>query len=423
MKNSVVFVLFLFFISSCFAQEIVFQRENYSPLETIIGSLDNSISELNSNDIKIYEGRREVFFEKGLIKFNQTYYLYIIPTKEGEFSLEINNLLYNNSGLISSININRNFSVAQSNDSIGFGVRPGVYEGQSPEVVITNLKNERTNITINNKSIEFNTLESKKVSLEVIDGFSMYKIGNYNVPIIKFSYITNDKNNTSPENNSITNEFYENCIKFNMLPFFSTTKGEISNYSLDIQNNCSNNLTKLMLISTSPEIVFQNNNFTLAKDETKTINFTLIKQEVGEFLENISLIKQENKIANIQINIYCFSNKTNLENFTQTSDSSVQQNCSSSNGNFCEDDEQCNTENIFYDYTANRMCCLSECTNLNERKINWMNIFMAILGIAVIAVVAYLLFKRSKNFRTPRIEDRFKEVTKKYEKSISGNKK
>jgi len=46
------------------------------------------------------------------------------------------------------------------------------------------------------------------------------------------------------------------------------------------------------------------------------------------------------------------------------------------------------------------------------------------LGLGVIAVVVYLLFKRSKNFKAPRAEDKFKEATKKYEKNItSGNKK
>ena len=150
-------------------------------------------SELRVDNLQVYEGRREVFFEKGLIRVNQTYYFYVIPTKEGEFSLKVDNLLYNNSGTVSSINLEKKFNISQTNESIGLGVRPGVYEGQKPEVIVTNLKANRTNITINKEIIEFNALESKKLILNVTEGFSLYPIGDYSIPTMKFSFLNNLK--------------------------------------------------------------------------------------------------------------------------------------------------------------------------------------------------------------------------------------
>lgn len=419
MKKNILFILFLLLIGSCFAQEISFQRENYSPSETIIGSLSNVISPLNSADIKIYEGRREVFFEKGILKVNQTYYFYIIPTKEGDFSLKFNNLLYDNSGIVSSINLEKKFSIKQANNTIGFSVRPGVYEGQNPEVVITNLKSEKMNITINKTIIELESFESKRMTLEVKDGFFLYKIGEYDFPLLKFgSPIKNQTNFV--ENESA--ESYLDCLIIKVPPFFSIATGETVNYSIEIQNNCSENLMNVILGSTYIETFFHTNNFTIKKEETATINFSLTGKISGEYSENISLIENGTKISLIPINVYCFENKTNLEKFNQAYESPTQKNCSSMNGKFCGDKACSSEEGRFYDVSAGQMCCLSECVDLNAKPTNWLNIFMATMGILVIGAVGYFLLKRSKGLKAPKAEDKFKEAEKNYDKNISGKK-
>ena len=424
MRKEIVFVLFLFFISNCFAQEINFQKEIYSPSETIIGSINNVVGELRVDNLQVYEGRREVFFEKGLIRVNQTYYFYVIPTKEGEFSLKVDNLLYNNSGTVSSINLEKKFNISQTNESIGLGVRPGVYEGQKPEVIVTNLKANRTNITINKEIIEFNALESKKLILNVTEGFSLYPIGDYSIPTMKFSFLNNASSiNTSIENGFIQNNSYSGCIGLRTPPFFSIAKNEVFNYSIDIQNNCSENLTEFLLKSTDTGITFVDNNFTIERDKTVTINFSLIEKIAGDYSVNISLIQQNKEMNNIQLKVYCFENKTTLENFTQTYDNPTQENCGVLKGNFCADNEQCSTDNRVWDTAAGKMCCLSECINLNAKETNWINIIIAILGLGVIGAVAYLLLKRSHGLKAPKAEDKFKEAEKRYEKNISGTKK
>lgn len=417
MKKEILFILFLFFVSSCFAQEISFQRESYSPSETIIGSVSNVISPLSSTDIKIYEGRREVFFEKGILKVNQTYYFYIIPTKEGDFSLKLNNLLYDNSGIVSSINLEKNFSIKQINNSPGFGIRPGVYEGENPEIVITNLKPEKINVSVDKIVIGLGSFESKKVILNVSDGFFLYKIGEYNLPLLKFG--SPIKNET---NFSVVNESYLDCLVVNVPPFFSIATGEFGNYSIEVQNNCSANLENVIFSSTYTETNFYKNNFTINIGEISTINFGLTGKSSGEYSENISLTENGRKISLIPIQVYCFENKTNLENFNQAYDNPAQKNCSSLNGKFCGDKACSSEEGRFYDISAGQMCCLSECVDLNAKPTNWLNIVMATMGILVIGAVGYFLFKRAKGLKAPKAEDKFKEAEKKYDKNISGKK-
>ncbi|MEI7719089.1 MAG: hypothetical protein WCI72_04430, partial [archaeon] len=247
---------------------------------------------------------------------------------------------------------------------------------------------------------------------------------DYSIPIMKFSFSNNaSSTNTSTENESIKNNSYSGCVGLRTPPFFSIAKNEIFNYSLEIQNNCSENLTEFILRSTYEGIIFVGNNFTIERDKTLTVNFSISEKIAGDYFANISLMQKNNEINNVQLKIYCFENKTTLENFTQTYDSPTQEDCSVLKGNFCKDNEQCSTDNRVWDTSAGKMCCLSGCVNLNAKETNWINILMAILGIGVIAAVAYLLLKRSQGLKAPRAEDKFKEANNRYEKNISGTKK
>lgn len=421
MKKEIILVLFLFFTSFCFAQELNFQRENYSPSETIIGTLTNVTSELTAQDLKIYEGRREVFFEKGIVKANNVYYFYIIPTKAGEFDLKISNVLYNNSGILSSTNLERTINVSQSNVSVGYKVMPGVYEGQKPEFVITNLKSEKINLTLGNETIYLNSLESKRVTIETSEGFSLYKIGEYQIPII-FSKTTNQTSIPINETKEVESTFLD-CINITAPSFFSLAINEKTNYTFEIRSTCLKDLAQVLLHSSFEGISFYEDNLTLYSAKMIKVNFSLIGKESGEYNENISLNNSNGTLASKIIKIYFFENKTNLENFQKISSTNTNQNCESSNGKFCTGKTSCSTENIFYDPEADAFCCLSECVDPNAKPTNWTNIAIALGSILLISAIIYLLIKRSKGFKAPKAEERFIQAEKKYERKFEPVKK
>ncbi len=423
MKKEILFVLFLLLISNCVAQELSFQRENYSPSETIIGKIDNVLSEITSSDLRIYEGRREVFFEKGIIKFNGSYYYYLIPTKQGEFNIKINNVLYNNTGEISSVSFEKNISITQRNDTIGLGVRPGIYEGEKPEVVITNLKTESINLTVGKQILVISAGESKRIELNASEGFSMYKLGNYSLPIINTKVtenITNVSINESKENESVSET--KKCLIIVSPPFFGLQTNTLENYTIKIINNCSERL-EIKPSADFEGIEFYQNNITLEKEEVKNITISLVGENSGEYKQNITFYVDKEIIAEKELSIYFFENKTSLEIFNQTYVNNVPQNCSSLGGKFCKSGERCSTENIVLDSATGNFCCIGNCIDPNAKPLNWANILFALLGLLVISYIIYVLLNRSKGLKSPKAEDKFREAEKKYEQKFSDVKK
>ncbi len=415
MKRVLLFVLALFLVSNCLAQQIMFQQEKYAPSETIIGQIEGIVGDISSSDIKIYEGRREVFFEKGVLKEKEISYFYVIPTKEGNFSMKLSNVLYNNSGVVSSISLEKNFTISKFNNSIGFGVRPGIYEGQNPEVVITNLLSEKLNISINKTIITLESFESRKVPLAVLGGFSLFNISNYTLPINKLSFIE-EPFNTTEEN--VTEPSLIDCIFFKVEQPIGVELNKSKNLSLEIFNNCSKKIQSANLVSSEKGIVFQNNNITLYNSESTKINFSILLTEIGKITSNITLSQNNISLHTTQFKIYSFENSSGLKILEVQKENPATRNCTTENGKFCKEGESCSAENFFYDFNAGEICCLAECINPNEKPTNWANIVIAILGLIVIGIVGYILLKRSKKLKSPQIEDSFKETEKKYERKF-----
>lgn len=421
MKRVLLLVLALFLVSNCFAQQIIFQQEKYAPSETIIGQIGGIVSEVSSSDIKIYEGRREVFFEKGVLQEKEITYFYIIPTKEGSFNLKLENVLYNNSGSVSSISLEKNFTISKFNNSLGLGVRPGIYEGQNPEIVITNLGSERINVSLNKTLITLEALESRKITLDVSDGFSLYSLGNYTLPINKFGVIDNP-DFPSVNGTNTSEPVLADCIILNVEQPIGVELNKTKNLSLQVFNNCSSKISGASFINSEEGIVFYNN-ISLYNSENTTINFSILLTKLGKVTNNITLIQNNITLYAGQIKIYSFENSTGLETLTAPTGNAATRNCASENGKFCKESESCSTENFFFDFSAREMCCLAECIYPNYKPINWANIIVALLGLLVIGIVGYTLMKRSKKLKAPQAEDKFKETEKKYERKFIGSDK
>jgi len=403
-------VLLLFFIGNCFAEEAYFQRENHYVSETIIGSINNIESNIKIDDFKIYEGRRVVFFEKGLIRVNSTYHFYIIPTKNGEYSVHIDNVLVNNSGQISSKNIIFYFNVSYSNNSLNFKVSPGVYEGENPEFIVTNIKNFTQNFTFDKTDYKISPLDSVKIRINSSVGFSYYDFYGYKIPINKFGRETSFNNNTD-ENKSF------NCLKIEIPNIYTHQINKTQNFSLFIQNLCPIELENISIYSDNEETIFTNNNFSIMKNQKIIINFTSLKTKIGESEEVFFIIFNQSIINNASIKILSFENQTNFDAFNNKYDNAEPDKCEDIGGNFCDVNQQCSTDNYFYDIHAKEICCLSECLNINQKETNWLNVFMAILGFITIGLILYLLWKRSKHFKSQKVEDKFKEAERNMNKN------
>jgi len=420
MRIGAIIICFLFFINSCVAQEISFQKDEYYTSETIIGTIEKVISDIKIDDLKIYEGTRMVFFEKGLIKVNTSYYFYIIPPKEGEFSLHIDNIMINNSGNIIGGQILEYFNVSSSNKSLDFKISPGVYEGYNPEIVVTNIKNETKNFTFGGSMFELKNLESVKININASDGFSMYSFHGYKIPINKF--YKNSDNSSMDVNISVENKSI-NCVGTEMASVYSLVLNKSQNFSFYIRNLCTVDIQNITVMSNYNNTIFYDNNFKIDSNDKRAVNFELYKTTSGESEENFIISCNEGDIANVTIKILTFENETNLDVFNQMYDSREQAKCEDMGGEFCGNDRYCSSENYFYDTYKKEICCMTGCLNLDSRETNWLNVLMAILGFGLIGAILYFLWKRSKSFKSQKVEDKFKEAEKNYEKKFSDVKK
>ena len=416
MKKGLLFFVFLFLTTTSFAMpELSFQGDIYSPSETAIGTITDSLSNLNMEDIEIFEGRRSVLFERGIIKFENKNYLYIIFPKEGQFIVKVEKVLYNSTGGVKSIDLQKEFNIIKKNNSASVSISPGVYEGDYPELILTNLKTESIIINVSGKNESLAIGESKKIKLMVPQGLSFINIENYSIPIISTKLIVIENTTNITSINDTQN--YSSCLQINTPKFVSTIINQMENYSLNITNNCNKKIS-LTISSNYSGFKFYEKNITI--EDYKNINFSILCNKIGASSEFIKINSLEKTLP---ITINCLENKTILEIFNNNTLENIGESCESKNGKFCGEDETCTDSNSFLDSNVMKPCCLSECAGLYDKKTNWVSVLVSIVGILIIGIVIYLLIQRSKKLKSPRAEDKFKDIEKKYQKDVGGNKK
>lgn len=438
MKRVIYFLVFLFLIGfSSAIPEIQFQKNNYQPQETIIGSIDDisDYSIIKKDDLHIYEQRREVFFEKDLMKINDSYYFYIIPTKEGSFSLKINNVVFSSGGggdLEKNFSINKNLSV--SNKTQTLTIRPGIYSGMNPSINIINSGEEVLNVTINNGALSFilPVGNSKKITENIPDGFSFLNVVSYDVfsvPIYK-DFISNmPENNTinnTNETNNVTND-YVNCISLNQSFYTNYLIGDNNTFNVEILNKCDFPIENIEIISDSEYVTPALKIGRLNASEYGELIFNFDIQSSGATSANVNLSLDESVLASTKIIVFSFKNESSLEKFNQTYEIIQVQNepsCEQLSGTLCTSTQTCSTDN----YTPKLIngtvftCCFDSCVEL-KAPTNWSNILIGLLGFALIGGIIYLLYKKSKKINKANPQDKFAEVDRKYQKNITGKEK
>jgi hypothetical protein len=427
------FVLFivLFFASFCLAvPEISLQKENYQASETIVGTISGVYGEITVDKIKVYDGRREVFFEKDLAKINDSYYFYIIPQREGNFSLKIENLLYQNNNTVASTTLLKYFNtsnkVRSNNKTQILTIRPGFYVGDNPEIEFVNAGNDVLNFSVGKTGVNLTPENSQKVRVSVPSGFSFLEVKSYEtfrVPILNLGNATatiNDSDNIPAYD---LNNSYIGCLVTYRNMSVNHIAGNSENYSLEINNSCNYSLDNIELIPTE-RIVLGDNNVSFEPNEMKSINFTVDTIESGAIISNISFFKENVQLAMKEIIVFSFKNESGLVVFNQARNATERLSCEERNGTFCTQMQSCSTDN--YDFYVENSplitCCLDPCID-STPPTNWSNVFIGIFVFAIIVVVLYVLYNRSKKVKSTNPQDTFKELDKRYQKGVVGNNK
>jgi len=421
----VILVLVVVIICSCFCSavpQIALQHEENQQYETVFGAISGSLKEIGRDDLEIYEGRREVSFEKDILKNEDTYYFYIIFPREGNFELKVNSVLYKELENLESTNLQKSITIKNIKDSLNktkmLTIRPGFYYGTSPQLTLTNSGELNIEIEYGGYKENLSVGQTKKILPSVPEGFFYFEINSYkmfSVPIIKLNLsetiIKNESNTTA--NISINKSKINISVPGEII--FELVIGEGGKRYLNIENisneSCLNIEAKssmpLITIPSSPSI-----NGLLCR-----VELDLNPSTIGAYSGLVELYLNSERVASSKINVFVFSINTSVQNFTTNLSGKT---CGEQGKFLCLENQECPaTEGISY---SNGICCPIECKNSNEKpKTKMSSIIIGLIILAFVLSVVYVLYMRSKKIKSTKPEDRFKQIESSYKKKISGN--
>lgn len=414
-KKGVLFLLLLISILSMIlpvlSLEITLSKESYSPQETLQAEITGNFITLRNENIFIYkEGvPRPNPVISWFTKQEDAYYFYaLLPNQEGNYSLRIENSQYTTGGELKNDPIIKNFIIKKSNQS-ALSINPGfIVADKDFSIKVKSLySNQKITATLesSNQSQTLNLIEDNEKTLDFSISGANYqktnlKIGNYNIPVFILKTIippeAKELNFIPPELKAIV------------------TSGENYFFKIVLENSGNKNISDIKLSNNLNAVINPDAIPLLGSLEIAVINITLPVPENSK--NNLSgEIKAEfgGKTQTLNVFFEITSNKTkvNLTGTTITPDLSCKD-----KGNLCVYPETCDRETT---ESLEGPCCLGNC--IEEKAPSNFNWLIGVVLIAVIVLVLYFVYKKSKqNQKLKSSEDILKERTKRFNERMSG---
>ncbi|MDD5192710.1 MAG: hypothetical protein PHH54_02970 [Candidatus Nanoarchaeia archaeon] len=250
MKKEIVLLAlsFILFISIVSAVEIKLSKDSYKPMETLQAEITgNFIDSLAEENILIYKIGipRSTPVLSGFAKHSDTYYFYaILPNQEGNFSINIENARYTESGAEKTETITKEFKIKTKNES-ALQINPGLVK------------------TSGDFSVDIKNLyEGGKISADFNGQASNFSLNEGAEKTIEFSVMNMDSGK------------YDLKINSYIIPVFVTEKTIINDTPINQTNQTNINQTN----STQPKVNITNK----TEDEVKAMNCSDFGKECGD---------------------------------------------------------------------------------------------------------------------------------------------
>ena len=421
MKRGSITILFLLSLSIVSAvPTIIFQNDQTQKGETILATITTIgefTKEILLNDLVFKEGRKEVPFEFDIVFYNNTHYVYIYANREGNFTIEIPNVLFKEADILSSAKITKDFEILTKNITIEnltktqiLEIKPGLIKlTEEPIIKLINKGNSNLTLEIEEKEIFLlpnEVYEKVVVPNSTLTFLDIHTYKNFRVPII--SLVSNSQSNTSEESldlklrvDSLTVNIISGTNKKEIIELFNFGEEEITN--LEISSNLDSlEIEKVNSIQAKTSV-----NLTLTF-ETKTEghfqNFLDIKYDQYGGEHNIS----------IPLDIYIIQKGSTIEDFNKT-----EQTCKELEGLVCKIQEKCVGQPKFTN--GGEYCCIGTCQEIikDDSESNYGLITGTLIFIALI-LVGLAIWQKSKKTKPKNPQEKLKEVSKKYTERIKG---
>jgi hypothetical protein len=383
-------IFILLVILLCFqVSSLDLDLKDHNPGETLIIKIPKTVQNLKSSQFHFYSGRVYVPMVSDLGRINNDYYFYaILPNKERNYTLVIENAEYLNKRQ----DFKFNFSVKGEPT---FYINPGfIITNKDFDVIIKSY-------TVEKVISEFNSIKE----IDLIPGLKKtlkYKIRDTNT---SFNFLKISSNNTK----------YEIPVRsFKEETELAKIRFSISNHTVYVPEN-QDFQHSLSLINLGQE----KENITLTFPELEEINITNKEflLNPGESKEIPVIINSDKKLnfklkassgkvfSNTTINIYP-KKVDEIENTTNKI--TEEKTCQELNGGICKKEEECQGISKL---TQDGLCCLGECKE--ESKTGRTIILVVIL--LILLILFFFIFKKLKTKKIP-VEERLKKNSEDYEK-------
>lgn len=408
-KKSVLFILFLLVIPNIFAIEIILSKDIYSPRETLHAEITGNFISLSSDNIFIYEDGvpRSDPVIKGLTKQGNIYYFYaVLPNKEGNFSLRIEDIDYIKSGELRTETLFSDFAIIRGDKALS--INPGFLFADEILIRIKSLEGDSEVNMVLDETGETKTLfliedleEIIKFSSEgIISRKSNLNINNYNIPIFL---------------NKRTETFQKKII-LDFIPFELTgtiNPGIDYFFDLILKNSGKEDLTNIKLASDFEAVISPQFIDFLGAGENLHINVTINSEDKTENLTG----KISAEIKNQTIDLSVLFKITEEETEVDLNGTSITETLSCLEiGEICLEGQNCEGE---ITSSLEGPCCIGKCIEKAKSNYYWI---IGVLLLIILVFIIWYAYKKAKRKQKPKsTEEILREKSKKYKERMKGD--
>ena len=422
MKKSIIIFLSLFFISLVTASpSLDFQHEEIYPGETILATITTTgefTKQIQPSDITFYQNRKQVFFESDITFYKGIHYLYIYTTREGNFSIQIADILYKEVNEIKSATITKLFNITEkvivnkiTNETSTqiLSIKPGfIFTSGTQSLKLSNKGNVTLNLTYDETELSLETSETREINLNQTEPFSYLNISSYKEFSIPIIYLTTV---TEPESPS-TKPGLVSHPQLLLVELFTNNETQ---KTIQISNLVNENITDIQTTS-NLSFVTVGQLQDMGTQETQDLIVTFNTKNPGHLQGYINITYAQNSETNI------LSVPLNLFILPEGSEPDFQiseETCEEISGIVCTTKEICDGEATF---TKNgEYCCLGICQSTakdeSENNFGWI---IALIIFGVLGAGGYYLYKKQKKVTPKKPEEQMKESSEKLDKRIKG---
>src|SRR4030042_1383839 len=349
-KEGAVLVLFALVFSSLFflasAAEIKLSKEVYQPSETLQAEISgNFLEAVTPENIHFYR-ERNVPVEYDILKLGDRYLLYaLLPSKEGNYTLSIEDIRYEESDVVLEKNIAREFKIQKGNESY-LTINPGfVVAREDFYILVESQESRQLDVSFlgGKQTVDLIGEKEKKIYFSVsnVTNYTAANISllSYSIPVLIF-----------PNQSSLIEETLD--FRFNPLEFETAVlKDGKFTFVVAIVNFGTKNVTGLNIsynsslsVKITPEFIPL-----LESREKQFINFTISSNKTGNFTGKI-IASSSNFTAELGLRVMVTENKSELISFINNSNGSSgyieEKGCAELKGVQCREKEEGNVGEV-----------------------------------------------------------------------------